>query len=264
MHNPRLYGSSPYQVAVIHGGPGAPGEMAPVARELSKDFGVIEPLQTAATIQGQIDELYEMLDDDCMPPITLLGWSWGAILSVLFAAQHPRFVNKLILVGSAPFEASQAEDIMHTRMMNLSNDDLEELDRILSIVQNPHHPRRIQAFALLSQITFRADSHDPFTFDTELVKAQPEIYDSVWAEAREMRESGELLEQVKHIKCPVVAIHGKDDPHPYKGIQDCLEPIIDDFRMILLENCGHHPWLERHARSKFFQTLHKELKDLYG
>ena len=47
MRNFRLYGNKPYKIAVIHGGPGAPGEMAPVARELSSDYGVIEPLQTA-------------------------------------------------------------------------------------------------------------------------------------------------------------------------------------------------------------------------
>jgi hypothetical protein len=33
MNNPRKYGSKPYKVAVIHGGPGAPGEMAPLGRQ---------------------------------------------------------------------------------------------------------------------------------------------------------------------------------------------------------------------------------------
>jgi hypothetical protein len=35
MKNLRIYGKAPFNVAVIHGGPGAVGEMAPVARELS-------------------------------------------------------------------------------------------------------------------------------------------------------------------------------------------------------------------------------------
>jgi len=48
--NPRVYGNKPYHVAVIHGGPGAPGEMAPVARELSLSTGVLEPLQTTETV----------------------------------------------------------------------------------------------------------------------------------------------------------------------------------------------------------------------
>ena len=57
MDNLRMYGSKPYFVAVIHGGPGVPGEMAPVARELSLNTGILEPLQAAETVEGQVEEL---------------------------------------------------------------------------------------------------------------------------------------------------------------------------------------------------------------
>lgn len=42
----RTYGQAPFKGAVLHGGPGAPGEMAPVAKELARFCGVLEPLQT--------------------------------------------------------------------------------------------------------------------------------------------------------------------------------------------------------------------------
>ena len=61
MENLRRYGHKPFNVAVIHGGPGAPGEMAPIARELSSSTGVLEPLQTAMTIEGQVQELKAIL-----------------------------------------------------------------------------------------------------------------------------------------------------------------------------------------------------------
>ena len=53
MKNLRKYGNAPFNVAVIHGGPGASGEMAPVARKLSSNWGVLEPLQTEASLDGQ-------------------------------------------------------------------------------------------------------------------------------------------------------------------------------------------------------------------
>ena len=55
MENLRIYGRKPYAIAVVHGGPGAPGSIAPVARELSKDMGVLEPLQTKDSLEGQIE-----------------------------------------------------------------------------------------------------------------------------------------------------------------------------------------------------------------
>ncbi|MGA3094252.1 MAG: alpha/beta hydrolase, partial [Dehalococcoidales bacterium] len=39
MMNLRKHGNAPFGVAVIHGGPGAPGEMAPVAKEMAKTRG---------------------------------------------------------------------------------------------------------------------------------------------------------------------------------------------------------------------------------
>ncbi len=38
MKNLKVYGKPPFNVAVIHGGPGAPGEMAPMARDRFYDI----------------------------------------------------------------------------------------------------------------------------------------------------------------------------------------------------------------------------------
>jgi len=61
MSNPRKYGIPPYSIAVVHGGPGASGEMKPVAEELSMQFGVLEPLQTKDSVVGQVEELRNKL-----------------------------------------------------------------------------------------------------------------------------------------------------------------------------------------------------------
>ena len=45
--NLRTYGMPPFDVAVLHGGPGTAGGMAPLARELALRHGVLEPLQTS-------------------------------------------------------------------------------------------------------------------------------------------------------------------------------------------------------------------------
>jgi len=75
MNNLRKYGHKPFNIAVIHGGPGAPGEMAAIAHELSPDMGVLEPLQTANSIQGQVEELKNILEKYGSPPLILIGFS---------------------------------------------------------------------------------------------------------------------------------------------------------------------------------------------
>ena len=77
--------------------------MAPVARELSNVRGVLEPLQTQNTIGRQVEELNDTLEKHSEPPVTLIGFSWGAWLSFIFASEYPIRVKKLILVSSGPF-----------------------------------------------------------------------------------------------------------------------------------------------------------------
>lgn len=56
MNNLRVYGKAPFDLAVLHGGPGAPGQMAPVARELCGDRGMLEPIQTATSRLSRLSE----------------------------------------------------------------------------------------------------------------------------------------------------------------------------------------------------------------
>ena len=57
----RKYGKKPYQIAVIHGGPGDIGSLGVVARTLSSQVGVLEPIQSKFTVWDLVDELEQQL-----------------------------------------------------------------------------------------------------------------------------------------------------------------------------------------------------------
>jgi len=219
MENLRKYGNAPFNIAVIHGGPGAPGEMAPVARELSSVRGVLEPLQTATTVEGQIGELKEVLKRNGDLPITLIGWSWGAWLSFIFTAHYPAFVKKLILIGSGPYEEQYGRNIMKARLSRLSKEEKEEALSLIEALNDPAIEDKNIPMARLGELISKADSYDPLLHKSELLKCQYDIYQNVWEQARKLRSSGKLLEFGKKIKCPVVAIHGDYDPHLSEGIK---------------------------------------------
>jgi pimeloyl-ACP methyl ester carboxylesterase len=81
----------------------------------------------------------------------------------------------------------------------------------------------------------------------------------VWGEADKLRSRGKLLELGKEIRCPVVAIHGDYDPHPFEGVREPLSRVLKNFRFILLEKCGHKPWIEREAKESFYTLLRNEI-----
>ena len=260
MKNLRKYGNGPFNVAVIHGGPGAPGEMAPVARELSSISGVLEPLQTAATVEGQVRELRAVLEKYADPPVTLIGFSWGAMLGFIFAARYPAQVKKLILISSGAYEEKYSTGIMEVRLSRLNEEERQELFSLMAALDNPAVEDKNTSMARLGELMFKADSYSPLPHDSQVLEYQHDIFHSVWEQASEMRSSGKLLELGKKIQCPVVAIHGDYDSHPYQGVREPLSRILKNFRFILLKNCGHYPWLEKNARDKFYNILIKEVE----
>jgi pimeloyl-ACP methyl ester carboxylesterase len=259
MENLRTYGKAPYNVVVIHGGPGAAGEMAGVARELKSGWGVLEPLQTAASLEGQIEELRTVLEKNGDLPVFLIGFSWGAWLSYIFTSRYPSFVKKLILIGSGPFEEKYAVRIEETRLNRLSEKERTEIESLYEVLDNPVGEDKNEAFVRLGVLFSKADAYDPIIYESEVIDCDVAIFQNVWKEAEELRRSGKLLQFGKHIRCPVVAIHGDYDPHPAEGVQKPLSVILKNFKLVLLENCGHKPWIERQARDEFYRILKQEL-----
>ncbi|MBE9509729.1 MAG: alpha/beta hydrolase [Bacteroidetes bacterium] len=260
MNNPMKYGSKPYNVAIIHGGPGAPGEMAPLAQELSGDFGIIEPLQIANTIEGQLQELHNILVKHGNPPVYLIGHSWGAWLVYIYAALYPALVKKIILISSGPFEEKDSRNIMQTRLNRLTNKEKSELSAIQKELSDPFAGNKSKLFKQFAELLSKADSFDPLTSESCIIEYQPDIFQSIWNEASKLRKSGKLIGFGKRIKCPVVAIHGDYDPHPAEGVKIPLSETLDKFKFILLKKCGHYPWNEKNAFNEFYKILRKEIK----
>lgn len=261
--NVRLYGKKPYGVAVIHGGPGAPGSVAAVARELSKDHGVLEPIQTRTSVEGQVLELWGTLQQHGAPPVTLIGHSWGAWLAFLTAAEYPSMVRKLILVDSGPFKESYVQELAANRLGRLSQDEQAEFRQLLNDLPVARASDKEKLMSRLEALVSKTDDFDPMIIETDSqdrIRVDADMYQAVWNEAAELRRSGRLVEYANEIVCPVVAIHGTHDPHPAEGVKKPLGGILKPFRFVLLENCGHSPWKERQARDEFYTILREELE----
>lgn len=247
------------KVAVIHGGPGGAGQLKPLAVELSKITDVLEPLQTAFSIEGQVQELYDVLESNAEHPVTLIGHSWGAMLCILFAAKYPDIVKKLILVSCGPLKSTYtSSDVMQNRLNRMTAEQKVELEIALKKLDEPDFKDKNAVFSQLGQLASKIDSYDPIS--EESVEAQYDIFKSVWTEVESLRSKGGFENAVKSVRCPVTVIHGDYDPHPAEGIKPLLSSALKEFRFILLEKCGHYPWIERHAKDEFYSILKGELK----
>jgi pimeloyl-ACP methyl ester carboxylesterase len=261
----RKHGSEPFSVVVVHGGPGAAGEMGPVAQQLGYLRGVLEPMQSATTVYGQIDELRMAVELLCVAPVVLIGHSWGAWLTCFVAAMYPRLVRKMILIGAPAFEEKYVPLLRDNRLKRLTQDERQEFIYLADMLNRPAEAEEANAqLGRLGDLAAKTDSYDPIPLDFDLPRPSisskgGEIYAGVWPEAAAMRRTGEILAVTTRIECPVVAIHGDYDPTPVEAVAAPLAASLADFHMVVLEKCGHDPWRERWAADKFYETLERQL-----
>lgn len=259
----RIWGVAPRSVAVIHGGPGAPGEMESVARELSAIRGIVEPFQAASSVPGQVDELARQLQEEAALPVILVGFSWGAMLSVLFAAAYPSAVAKLVLIGSGPLDPAYADEILETRLTRLPDNERDEALTLMKYLNNPSTCPSQADLARFGDLMALADSVDPLPAKPAGLELMVAVHRQVWDEASALRGSGYFLKKVRSLTCPVVVLHGACDPHPVRGVVEPLTAAGVDLRVHLLPACGHVPWLERQARDLFFELLSQEIQETH-
>lgn len=253
--NPHRHGRAPYRVVLVHGGPGARGSMAPVARVLARTGGVLEPWQTARSVPGQVEELSDQIERWATPPVTLIGHSWGAWLSVLLASKRPSLVSQMVLVGSGPFRARDARRIRARRRHHLTAPEWNEYQTVEFRLENAGirlSPAALRRFGSLSE---KADSYDLLPHRSLRPAPDPGLFRDVWREAEEMRRHGAFVRVLRHLRMPVLVLHGRDDPHPVDGVVQPLRQAHTDVEVVVLDRCGHYPWWERYARDRFFEQI---------
>ncbi len=253
--NYRLHGEPPYSVVAVHGGPGAIGEARPFALELSKKYGVVEPLLLTKTLEGNITELQEIIETKADGPVTLIGHSYGAALCYLVAARYPELVKKLIMLSSSLLEQKYVAGMLKTRLSRMTPEDAERFETELGIYRRAKGKTKTKAFVEMYTLIQEGDAYDLIPHKSDLAVLRPKLYDTVWEGMQALREADQLAPVGKDITCPVVAIHGDYDPRPAQSIHDSLAKYVKDLRFIVIEKCGHYPWYEQRARDNFYAQL---------
>jgi pimeloyl-ACP methyl ester carboxylesterase len=146
------------------------------------------------------------------------------------------------------------------RFSRLNEAERAEARSLAKLLGDPAAGDKDRAFARLGTLFAKADAYDPLTLDTEVVEHQYDVYQGVWRDALELRRNGGFLAFGGQIQCSVVAIHGDHDPHLAEGVEGPLAANVKDSRFILLNNCGHLPWIERQAKDRFYSILREELR----
>lgn len=253
----RTYGQSGPDVVLLHGGPGAPGYMAPVARRISASFRVHEPLQRGSsrqplTVASHVADLHghlATLEAQENRPM-LVGHSWGAMLALAYAATHHQAVASLVLIGCGTFNLETRQRMASRRRDRMDDDLKRDLSRLSREI--PDENDRLGA---MGDLLLRSYSFDPVETSLEMEKCDARAYHESWDDMMRLQETGVYPASFAHISIPVLMLHGDVDPHPGHMIRESLKPHLPQLIYHEMKDCGHYPWLEKNASREFFITL---------
>jgi pimeloyl-ACP methyl ester carboxylesterase len=256
----REYGSAGPTIVVLHGGPGAPGSVAALARELGRDFRVIEPLQRrSGVLQLTVERHVADLTAVAPTPATLIGWSWGAMLALSFAARHPERTAALALIGCGTYDEASRADYTLRMELRLGPDGrrrMRELRDRLATTPDPAELDRL--LAERGRLATAAQSVDPIEDDEPAGDRLPvdgRGHEETWADALRLQRDGIEPAIFDQIDAPVLMLHGDEDPHPGRATWNALRGHVRRLEYVGLPECGHEPWRERRARQLFFDLL---------
>lgn len=256
----RTYGTSGPFVLVVHGGPGAPGYMAPVAQALADTFRIVEPMQRGSggeplTVARHVDDLHKLVEEHCegVRP-ALVGHSWGAMLALAYAAVHPGRVIAVALIGCGTFDRA-ARDRRKSIQEERTDDNLRRrLEQLPDEFPNINDRLRIRG-KLIKQL----DSYELISTDDEDEVVDARANQETWRDMIRLQEEGVYPAAFAAIQEPVIMLHGDYDSHPGRMIGASLEPHLPQLEYREWERCGHYPWLEKAAHDEFFAVLREWL-----
>jgi pimeloyl-ACP methyl ester carboxylesterase len=239
-------------VVMVHGGPGVPGYLAPVAGIIS-DLCLVHRYDQRGTggscwegehtIGRHVDDLALLLDAWGHDRVVLVGHSFGTDLASYFLLTHPERVAGMVQIAG-PFlgpwrEADRAaqrarrSDEQQAKLDQLdairSRTEAEEIEYLTLAWFTDHNDReRAWDWALASARTLRPINYVMNAQLNEAKKADP----LEW-HADELRE---------HLPRGAVIIGGAGDTRPADALRGLGARL--NCEVIIIPGAGHDPWLE--------------------
>lgn len=251
----------------VHGGPGDnSSDFRVMAVELSKDYCVTVYDSRGCgfsqrglsnqqlTIEKMVVDLTELLNHLSLKSAHILGHSYGGAVAMEFGLKYPEKVDKLILCNPV-VSVMRAR---RNRMENSYQTALQENDTMKINVYNRYISG--DSITIWDEFKMVDASHSWYN---------PNTMDSVSKTIRHRKlgyskktmagafyivvgyyETGfflnySILERINELKCKVLIIAGSHDKLISVSDLTDLNDLISTSQMVVIEKCGHSPYLER-------------------
>lgn len=250
------------RLLVLHGGPGAhldyllPQmlELATGGHELlfyDQRGGGQSKTDDRAPIgwREHVDDLVAVIRELGVAPLSIVGYSWGAMLALLYMREVARHETtrdaalprpaRVVLIDPAPltrafrtqFEADFARRQQDGRVLALRQ---ELADSGLRARDPDAYRQRTFELSVAGYFADPALARDLTPF-----RVTGRVQQSIW----ESLGDYDIREELALVNVPALVVHGRQDPIPLLSSEEAAQ--ILGAPLIVLDPCGHVPYVER-------------------
>ena len=257
------------RLLVLHGGPGAHHDyLLPQFLDLADAFELLFYDQrgggrsktddrTPITWQTHVRDLERVVAELELAPVTMVGYSWGAMLALLYAVEalHGRVSpapSRLVLVDPAPLNGRARAEFdaeFSRRQLGPAIQALRD-ELVASGLRETDPTAYKQRVFELSVAAYFADPRR--ASDLTPFRVMARVQQSVW----ESLGARDVIEELGEIHLPTLVVHGQQDPIPIWSSVAAATMLAADF--VPLDACGHVPYVE--ARAELFAALRSFLQ----
>jgi len=268
----QMDGAGPDTVVVLHGGPGLNLEgLRPDLQPLTRRHTLLYfdqrgsghsemPDTLRLTAALMVEDVEAVRQAFRLDQVSLLGHSWGGGLAILYAAQYPARVRRMIIVGPIPPRLHPYFDqyLAGQAARHDSSDQARSaaLDSLVATAPDPHAACRESNHIYLRGVAATSEAADRIKGDlcagtSENVRLQGVVLRRMWASMIPGFPKGEFADWsydwsplAARVTAPTLVVHGDQDPLPLAGSREWVGALPAG-RLLVIQNAGHYPHAEK-------------------
>lgn len=197
---------------------------------------------TPVTWQTHVDDLAAVVSELGASPLELVGYSWGGLLSMLYATHTPAgapLPATLTLIDPAPINRAYRAEFEAEFARRQQGEAIQALRTELAasgLRESDPAAYRQRGFEL-SVAGYFADPHR--AHDLTPFRVVGKVQQSVWQSLGDF----DLRPALEQVKIPALVVHGRQDPIPLASSESVAEALGAE--LVVLENSGHVPYVEQ-------------------
>jgi proline iminopeptidase len=198
------------------------------------------------TVEANLADLEAIRRHLNVEQVDLIGHSWGGLLGLFYAAAFPERVVGLTLIGAIGPHRGWEQAFQDTVDRRHSDAQRRRLARIdAEIARRRDRTEREELYRRRFNValpSYMAPAHRDTPMEIESYSRRVNL--ETMADVHRSRYADSSWESgLAKLAGPITMIHGRQDPVPWSVVED-IQQLLPQARAILLEDCGHFPWLE--------------------